>query len=509
MLSVPTASMRSARLRARRCFPSDIYVGVASDDAVGTRKRRVLVSGIVAGMHKEDTVVQQAPGVLPDSISRDPRAESWLIFIDLKAGQDVQSWLRDTATPAVRALVAPMPELDAPAATCTVGFGATLFEKAQHPEQRPADLGAVLPAEIPVENHDLVFYVFSLSDAVVADFMRAVASGPSVAQAQVERGYQRANRREVFGQRDGLRNVVPKTDRAGVAFIGDNEPEVPAWAIGGSYMAYLKIKQDVTAWQKLSAEQKEQIIGRRDDGSRLDLPAGTSPDNETPLADGTTSPPVDSHVRKAGPRRNAGEDTVRILRRGTPFIECEAGALAEGLQFVSYQSSLDDFFTILQRWMLNTNFPTNNTGRDALFAADKPLATFLKGSLYFAAPDDQRFIGAGLFDPAPSDTGVLQIRLSVLDQKGQPDPTASLEGATFQITDASNAQLGTVSTNAAGHATIPGLPTAVTLTVTETKPPAGAALPTPASQTVALDRCKPGLVRFTNPRTGAPGGYGG
>jgi Dyp-type peroxidase family len=466
----------------------------------------VLITGIIVG-YREASVAGQAIGVLPDDISRDSHAESWLIFIDFAAGTDVQAWLRDTATTAVQQLMAPVAEGEAPVAVCTVGFGPGLFDKAGHPEQRPPGLTVGLPSVVPAENHDLVFYVFSLSDAVVADFLRTVARGPQVAKASIERGYQRASNREVFGQRDGLRNVIPKADRAKVAFIGEDEPEVPAWASGGSYMAYLKIKQDVAAWQQLSVDERAAVIGRRDDGSRLDLAAGTAPEDEGAIVTGAASPPVASHVRKAGPRGNPNEDAVRIFRRGTPYIECDAsGALSEGLQFVSYQASVDDFLTILQRWMLNPNFPVNGAQLDALFATN--LASFIKGGLYFAVPDDERFIGAGLFDPAGDNTGVLQIRLTVTDQSNQPDPMASLEGAVFTVAGPSGDQLTTTTTNAAGRAVVEPLPVGVLLTVTETAPPPGASLPTPASQPVTLEHCKPGLLRFLNQRSGTPGGYG-
>ena len=472
---------------------------------VSTRSQRVLITGIIAGK-LEASVAHQATGVLPDDISRDPRAESWLIFVDLAAGVDVQTWLRDTATVAVQQLTAPLPELNTSVAVCTVGFGAGLFDKAGHAELRPAGLTASLPKVVPVENHDLVFYVFSLSDAVVADFLRAVATGPSVAKAEIERGYQRTNRREVFGQLDGLRNVVPKADRAKVAFIGDDEPEVPEWGRGGSYMAYLKIKQDVAAWQRMNADQQAAVIGRRLDGSRLDLPAGTAPEDEGTIATGAALPPVASHVRKAGPRGNPNEDAVRIFRRGTPFIECDAsGALTEGLQFVSYQASVDDFLTILQRWMLNPSFPTNGAQLDALFTNN--LATFLKGGLYFAVPEDDRFIGAGLFDAAGDSNGVLQIRVVVTDQSNQPDPMASLEGAAFTVAGPSG-NLAITTTNAAGRATVEHLPVGVALTVTETAPPPGASLPSAPSQSITLERCKPELLRFLNPRSGTPDGYG-
>lgn len=90
------------------------------------------------------------------------------------------------------------------------------------------------------------------------------------------------------------------------------------------------------------------------------------------------------------------------------------GRLVEGLHFVSFQSDIANFLTILQRWMLNAAFPAAGTGVDALFDARK-LASFVKGGLYFAVPQDERCVGAGMFDPPVPHNGVLRIRLAVTD----------------------------------------------------------------------------------------------
>jgi deferrochelatase/peroxidase EfeB len=453
----------------------------------------------------KEIVVTGAAGVLPDDVSRDPRAGSWLVFVDLAAGADVQTWLKEVATPAVNDLVSTQGSVGT-AASCTIGFGSSLFDKAKTVAQRPQGLSTALPTEVPPDAHDLVFYVFSVSDAVVAEFLRALNVGSSGARMTLERGYQRADKREVFGQADGLRNVAP-ADRAAVAFIGDDQPQEPAWSRGGSYMAYLKIKQNVAAWTALSVDQQDQVIGRRVDGSRLDLPTGSDTTAEPPFADAAT-PAACSHVRKAGPR-GAQQEQVRIFRRGTPFIECTDGALIEGLQFVSYQASLDDFLTILQRWMLNPTFPTPTAGIDSLLDPAKGLTTFLKGGVYFAVPHDARFIGAGMFDTASGPVSGIIIHLVVQNATGAVDPMASLEGAIFQVAAADGAVLATLTTDAAGHAASPPLPTGVPLTVTQMTAPAGAQItPGPTPQLVTLERCEKALLTFTDTRTGTPGGYG-
>lgn len=447
-----------------------------------------------------------ADGVLPDAVSRDPRAESWLVFVDFAAGANVQNWLQQVATPAVAALTTRQ-TATGQVAVCTPGFGASLFAKANQSANAPHGLTApAFPAQVPTDAHDVFFYVFSTSDAQVATFLRAINSDPQAKISVIERGYQRANGREVFGQRDGLRNVIPITDRPLVAFVDNDQPDEPDWSRGGAYMAYLKIIQNVAAWSALDMDAQATVIGRRLDGSRLDLPPGEDPSSEGPFAAGTTPPPTTSHVRKAGPR-GANEDTVHILRRGTPFIECDGGNLTEGLQFVSYQASMDDFTTILQRWMLNQAFPISNTGLDALFDPAKNLTTIVKGGVYFAVPHDDRFIGAGVFDPlGGNNVGALVVRVTLNDSSGNPDMTGSLEGAVIDVASATGAVLASGITDAAGHVTIKGLPVGQALTVTEATPPPGTQVSGQASQTVTLDRCERTVVTFVNTHT-VPG-YG-
>lgn len=443
-----------------------------------------------------------ADGVLPDEISRDPRSESWLVFVDFADGADVKGWLENTATPAVQRLTCDQGELGR-LATCTTGFGGSLFDKVNLANLKPSAVTSSLPASIPTESHDLVFYVFALSDALVADFLRSIDTPGVVKGVTLERGYQRGNHREVFGQLDGLRNI-PAVDRPGVAFVSDDDPE-PDWARGGASMAYLKIQQHVDAWGNLSAEDQAAVIGRRPDGTRLDLPAGTDPTSEGQFTEPNTPSPC-AHVRKAGPRGGPTQDGVRIFRRGTPFIEADNGVLAEGLQFVSYQASVDDFLTILQRWMLNAGFPTSDAGVDSLLDPAKGLTSILKGGLYFAVPHDPRFIGAGLFDSA--DHGTIAVRL-VVTTDGASDPNASLEGAIITVAN-NGAVIATATTDAAGHATFHHLPEGVVLTVTETSPPARAQIPDgQGAQTVTLHHCGTIVVTFTNTRPTGGGGYSG
>jgi hypothetical protein len=253
----------------------------------------------------------------------------------------------------------------------------------------------------------------------------------------------------------------------------DNQPDEPQWAAGGSYMAYMKIQQNLDAAAQLGQAAMEQIIGRRmADGSRLDLPPGTDPKTEGPFTD-PNNPPPGSHIRKAGPR-DAIHDLTEIFRRGVPYTELSLdGTLDAGLQFVSFQCTLDNFSVILNRWMTNQNFPNQGTGLDALFANN--LVSIEKAGFYFVPPADPRYIGAGFFDPPapdPCSLGRIIVHKQVVDQNNQP-VLVDLGGFQFQILDPNNQPVGAVFvTDSAGHAISPDLQRGQTYTLEEVNTPA-------------------------------------
>src|SRR5260221_3661557 len=130
-----------------------------------------------------------ADGVLPDAVSRDQRAESWLVFVDFSSGANVQTWLQQVATPAVAALTSRQ-TTSGQVAVCTAGFGPSLFAKVNQVANAPRGLSApALPSGVPADPHDVVFYVFSTSDAQVAPFLRAINSDQQAKISSIERGY--------------------------------------------------------------------------------------------------------------------------------------------------------------------------------------------------------------------------------------------------------------------------------------------------------------------------------
>lgn len=425
-----------------------------------------------------------ASGVLPDAVIRNPNANAYLIAATLSpelSPTAVQAWLTDI-TRLVNELRLPGPVGEDVASVC-VAFSATFFLAAGQPRfgltaaQIPAGLAS--PPEIPAlqaapgEVGDVFFYVMSLSEARVAEFEQGLSGTRSagLTGVTVELGFQRASGREAFGFLDGLRNA--QGERREVAFVDPAiSPEEPAWATGGSYVTYIKIRQNLEAMeQKNEAEQNAVIGRRRTDGSRLDKPEGTPVDQEGPF-EGSACP-VGAHIRKAGPRGTLHDET-KIFRRGVPYLTLNPdGTLDTGLQFVSFQRSLAEFAVIFGRWVTNTNFPTEGAGEDTLIA--QGLVTIEKSGFFFTPPWDPRFIGAGIFDPPPVDPctiGEIVVQKQLLDRNGHPI-LAELGDISFQVMKEGAALGPQFTTDSTGRAISPPLPRGVALLVHEVSPPPG------------------------------------
>jgi deferrochelatase/peroxidase EfeB len=436
-----------------------------------------------------------AHGILPDAVIRDPNANAYLIGVTLKPQLDaagVQAWLTQVTT-----LIDQLQQSDGGGpsrATACVAFGASFFSSEGNPRfglpasQAPAELSTppALPGFAPAAAADVLFYVMSTSEAVVAAFERGLSTArtAAVAAVWVELGFQRKDRREQFGFLDGLRNV-PTAERENVVFVDlDVSPEEPDWAAGGSYMAYIKIRQDLDAMgAKTEAEQQETIGRRKTDGSRLDLPEGTPVNQEGEFA--ATGCPIGAHVRKVGPRGGRHDD-IKIFRRGVPYLTLNSdGSTDAGLQFVSFQCSLENFAVIFTRWMSNPNFPQEGAGQDALFA--NAVISIEKAGLFFVPARDDRYIGATIFDPPPPDpcaTGKIVVHKQLVDLHGQP-VLSELGGISFVLNDSSGQPVcSPFTTDSAGRAVSPPVPRNTALVLHEVSPPQG--FQQPADQPVNL-----------------------
>lgn len=323
--------------------------------------------------------MRQARGVLPrkdGSVIKDPKAEGLFLFVTLRPDinrEAVVAWLNRVDS-LIRALRELTDDHGHRVATVATGFAPSFFGTSEAPRFNPAlsaPAGFESLPQVPSGSQvqgDVVFYLMATSEATAARFISDLwSSRPDVSAIQIERGYQTSDATEAFGYQDGARNVWRRR-RGQVAFVDrTRHPEEPPWADHGTYLAYMRIVQNVDAFTALPVEEQDAIMGRTRTGRRLDLAEGIRVADEPEF---TTEPPrLASHVRKAGPR-GAVRDQTEIFRRGLPFIEAgPAGELRVGLQFASFQASLDQFRVVFNRWMMNPLFPPGGPGAvDDLFA---------------------------------------------------------------------------------------------------------------------------------------------
>ena len=425
----------------------------------------------------------QAKGILPrpdDRVIKNPAANGYLIAVGLKPDitrPEVEAWLRDTVTPLVDELVAKVApdntdrrpnrlralgEPGERVSAVAIGFSPGFFlrdgaQRFDPPLPTPLCFTRPLPvlpgSAIPAE---LFFYVVSLSEARAGSFISGLwKSRPLVASIAIDRGYQRLDGSEPFGYADGLRNV-PTKDRSRIVFIDRDDEQLgePAAADGGSYLAFLRISQNLDAFAQISPETaQDAVMGRTRDGTRLDLAGqGIEPREETTPPDGL---PPNSHVRKAGPR--SPQDDNMFFRRGLPFIETTPdGQVKVGLNFVSFQADVDQFDVLFGDWMMNPHFPIQGAGVDTLLAPQLGLTTIEKHGIFFVAPYDERFAGATLFDPPKRKQKPKKGRVRIRKTVVKPDePSARFDraGFEFEILDAQQQRVGEVlRTNSAGRA---------------------------------------------------------
>jgi putative iron-dependent peroxidase len=129
-------------------------------------------------------------------------------------------------------------------------------------------------------------------NTVERDVRRLLA--PAFAIRDQEVGFGVTGSRGLLGFVDGTGN--PHGDaRAVAAFIGDDNPAHE----GGSFMVFRKIIEDLAGWERLSVDERERAVGRRQaDSAPYDPPEST---------------PATSHRAKSS--ATGAHGVVEMLRR--------------------------------------------------------------------------------------------------------------------------------------------------------------------------------------------------
>jgi putative iron-dependent peroxidase len=277
-----------------------------------------------------------------------------VLTLEVTAGEDARAALADVG--ALRRSVgfrSPEGEL-----TCVVGVGSAGWDRL-FGEPRPASLHA-LPA-IDGGRHkavstpgDLFFHIrahrFDLCFELAYRLSERLAGCAQVVDEV--HGFRSFDERDLLGFVDGTEN--PEHGEAEEAvLIGDEDPRFR----DGSYVVVQKYVHATAAWNALSVEEQERVIGRTklDD---IELPDELKPDN--------------SHVALNTIVDEHGEER-QILRLNMPFGRVGEGEI--GTYFVGYSRHPDVIEQMLRNMFLGC--PPGNCDRILDFS------TALTGSLYF------------------------------------------------------------------------------------------------------------------------------
>ncbi|MFF0473392.1 Dyp-type peroxidase [Streptomyces sp. NPDC004284] len=275
---------------------------------------------------------------------------------------------------------------------CVVGIGSEGWDRLVG-GPRPRELHPFPPLSgprhrAPATPGDLLFHLrarrldlcFELARHIVA------ALGGAVTVVDEVHGFAYFDDRDLLGFVDGSENPEGVT-AAEAVHIGDEDPHFR----GGSYVFVQKYVHDMAAWDALTVEQQEHVIGRRK-GSNVELSDDVKP--------------TDSHVAL---NTITDDDGVQqqIFRANMPFGRIGTGEF--GTYFIGYARTP----AVTER-MLRNMFLGNPPG-----ATDRILdfSRAVTGCLFFVP-------SAGLLDdlPAPSAAAAPGESLGIGSLKGAPAP---------------------------------------------------------------------------------------
>jgi deferrochelatase/peroxidase EfeB len=311
--------------------------------------------------------------------------------------------------------------------TVTVGFGASLFGgiegddrfqmrslKPRYLRMMPSFYGDAEGLSPRDTASDLLFAISSDHPYVNVAIARSIAHGyvdPRLAVKEIAQGFSRPDKREFLRFDDGIDNLSnwPDGDLDRLIYIGPRDIE-PDWCVGGSYLVYRKIRENLPIWEHLRTEQQEEIIGRHK-SSGLPLARQTEPrDPRVPVFPDPKDPrdgALTAHIRKVQPRRNypdllgVHDLDRRFLRRPYPYFKGldSRGEVECGLLFLAFMKSIKQQFEWpVQIWQTNPDFPIPGTGVDALYA--NGIISTIGGGYYFCPPAPNGktdFLGSVLF----------------------------------------------------------------------------------------------------------------
>ncbi|UVH51107.1 Dyp-type peroxidase [Pseudomonas sp. CBSPBW29] len=302
------------------------------------------------------------PNLEPQSVCSPITSSAIFMVATLAPGSDsaeaVRSWCADIAG-LVRSVGKRVP---AGNLSCVAGFGSKAWDAlfgsprpaALHPFKEVGVAGRLAPAtpgdillHIRADQMDLCF---ELATQLMA------ALGDSVTVVDEVQGFRYFDMRSIIGFVDGTENPVGRK-AVGFTIVGDEDPEFS----GGSYVLVQKYLHNMTAWNALSVEAQERVIGR----TKL---------SDIELDD--AAKPTNSHSALTTITKDGEE--VKILRDNMPFGRPGAGEF--GTYFIGYARSPEPLELMLENMFVGR--PAGNYDRLLDFS------TAVTGGLFFIPSAD-------------------------------------------------------------------------------------------------------------------------
>ena len=151
--------------------------------------------------------------------------------------------------------------------SCVLGIGSTAWDRVvapSDPSSRPRHLHPFRAIDAgsrvaPATPGDLLFHIRAQRFDLCFELARAILRqlGSNVSTADEVHGFRYFEARDLLGFVDGTENPVGSA-MAEAAIIGDEDPDFA----GGSYVIVQKYLHDLKAWNALSVEEQELVIGR-------------------------------------------------------------------------------------------------------------------------------------------------------------------------------------------------------------------------------------------------------
>ncbi|WP_372349163.1 Dyp-type peroxidase [Streptomyces sp. KL116D] len=279
--------------------------------------------------------------------------------------------------------------------SCVVGIGSTawdrLFGGPRPRELRPFQALAGPRHLAPATPGDLLFHFRARRMDLCFELARLVVArlGGAVTVVDEVHGFKYFDERDLLGFVDGSENPTGRAAAAAV-LVGDEDPDFQ----GGSYVIVQKYVHDMAAWEALSSDEQERVIGRTKTAN-------------VELADDVK--PANSHVALNTIVDEDGTER-QIVRENMPFGHVGSGEF--GTYFIGYSRTPDVTERMLRNMFLGD--PPGNHDRILDFSAAVTGCLFHVPSADFL--DD-------LPDPPPSSADVVvDGSLGIGSLKGAPAP---------------------------------------------------------------------------------------